>query len=68
MNYYGRYRRSALYSVYSHFNQALVKWAMRKYKKLKGHKTMACQFIEKVARQTPHLFVHWKIGVLWMGV
>lgn len=68
MNYYGRYRRSALYPVYLHFNRTLVKWAMRKYKKLKGHKTRACQFIEKVAKQTPHLFVHWKIGVLGMGV
>lgn len=68
MNYYGRYHHSALYSVYSHFNRTLVKWAMHKYKKLKGHKTRACQFIEKVAKQTPNLFVHWQIGVLKMGV
>lgn len=68
MNYYGHYHRSALYPVFAHFNRTLVKWAMHKYKKLKRHKTRASQFIEKVAKQTPDLFIHWKIGVLSMVV
>ncbi|MEW9809472.1 MAG: group II intron maturase-specific domain-containing protein [Candidatus Symbiodolus clandestinus] len=68
MNDYGRYHRSALYPVFAHFNRILVKWAMHKYKKLKGHKTKACQFIERRAKEMPDLFVHRKIGMLNMGV
>jgi group II intron reverse transcriptase/maturase len=66
INYYGRYHRSALYPVLAHFNATLVKWAMRKYKKLKGHKTRAICFIEATAKKAPHLFCHWKMGVLTM--
>src|SRR5260363_345022 len=32
INYYGRYYRSALYSVFRHFNKTLVAWARRKFK------------------------------------
>jgi RNA-directed DNA polymerase len=66
MNYYGRYFRSALYAVFAHFNRTLVAWAMRKYKKLKGHKTRAARLIERAAKQNPRLFVHWEIGMLKM--
>ncbi len=66
INYYGRYHRSALYSVLTHFNTTLVKWAMHKYKKLRGHKTRACYFIQAIAKKLPHLFCHWRTGVLTM--
>ena len=32
LNYYGRYRRSEMYSVLRHFNPTLVAWVMAKYK------------------------------------
>jgi len=66
IEYYGRYHRSELYSVLDHFNKTLIKWAMRKYKKLKGHKTRAGIFIEKIAERDPSLFAHWKIGMVGM--
>ncbi|MBA2368071.1 MAG: hypothetical protein H0V82_03500 [Candidatus Protochlamydia sp.] len=37
----------------------LVAWAMRTYKKLKGHKTRARQFLEKI-KENPMFFAHWK--------
>ena len=58
--YYGKFYPSALYPVYRHFNKSLVAWAMRKYKRFKGHKTNASLFLESVAEKRPHLFVHWK--------
>lgn len=62
--YYGKYCPSALYSFCRHFNKTLVAWAMRKYKKLKGHKTRASQFLEKISERNPKLFAHWKRGMV----
>ncbi len=64
LTYYGRFSRSAMYPVFRHFNKTLVAWAMRKYKKLKGHKIRAGRFIEQIARREPHLFVHWQKGMI----
>jgi group II intron reverse transcriptase/maturase len=60
LNYYGRYRRSAMYPVWRHFNKTLVAWVMRKYKPLQRHKTRAAIFLEKIAEKEPHLFAHWR--------
>lgn len=63
INYYGRYYRSALYGVFRHINKTLVRWARRKYKALRRHKTRASKFLEGIAKQSPRLFVHWKVGM-----
>jgi RNA-directed DNA polymerase len=63
MNYYGRYNRSSMYPVLRHFNKTLVAWAMRKFKKLRGRKTRATKFLEKIAEREPQLFIHWKEGM-----
>lgn len=63
LQYYGRYYPSALYPLLRHFNLTLVAWAMRKYKRLKGHKTRAAIFLEKIVEREPQLFVHWKRGM-----
>jgi len=62
--YYGKYRRSALYGMCRHVNKALVRWAMRKYKPLRRHKTRALQFIEQIAEQYSYLFAHWRHGMI----
>jgi RNA-directed DNA polymerase len=59
INYYGQYTPSALQPVFRHFNKSLVKWAMRKFKKLKGHKTKAILFMEEISKRQPQLFAHW---------
>jgi RNA-directed DNA polymerase len=63
INYYGRFYKSMLYPVFRHFNDTLVRWAMRKYKRLRRHKTRARGFIADVARRQPDLFAHWRWGV-----
>jgi RNA-directed DNA polymerase len=60
--YYGRFYPSALYPVFRHFNMTLVAWAMKKYLRLRGHKTRAVLFLERIAKRQPHLFVHWQLG------
>jgi RNA-directed DNA polymerase len=64
LTYYGRYCPSGMYPLLRHFNKALVAWAMRKYKPLRGHKTRAGQFFEEISKQKPHLFIHWKKGMV----
>jgi len=62
-NYYGRFYKSDMYSIYYHLNLALIRWAMRKYKKLRAHKLRAYSWLSRIARQKPELFVHWQLGV-----
>lgn len=62
--YYGKFYPSALYPVFRHTNKTLVAWAMRKYQRLKGHKTRASRFLEEVAAKQPYLFVHWQRGMV----
>lgn len=62
--YYGKFYPSALYPVFRHLNKTLVAWAMRKYRRLKGHKTRASRFLEAVAEKHPNLFVHWQNGTV----
>ncbi|MCF6777828.1 hypothetical protein L3V83_14765 [Thiotrichales bacterium 19X7-9] len=62
INYYGKYHISELDSVFRHFNQSLVKWAMNKYKKLKGRKRKTISFLTNLAKSKPSLFAHWNLG------
>jgi RNA-directed DNA polymerase len=64
LEYYGRYCLSAMYPVLRHFNKTLVAWAMRKYRRLKGHRTRASRFLERISEKQPSLFVHWQRGMV----
>lgn len=62
INYYGQYYKSALYSTFHVFDRILMRWVMRKYKKLKGHRRRAMHWLGRLARQQPLLFAHWRAG------
>jgi len=64
MNYYGKYNRSSLYSVWRYFNKTLVAWAMRKYRLLRKRKVKASMFIRRIAERQKNLFVHWRAGMV----
>jgi RNA-directed DNA polymerase len=63
INYYGHFYKSMLYPTFRHLNGILVKWAMRKYKRLRDRPRQARRFIAEVARRQPDLFAHWRLGV-----
>jgi RNA-directed DNA polymerase len=63
INYYGRFYKSMLSPVFRHLNEKLVRWAMRKYKRLRRHTGRARRFIADVSRRQPGLFAHWRFGV-----
>lgn len=58
--YYGRFSRSALFSLADYVNRKLKAWIMRKYKRFRFHKTRASQFLRQLARDRRDLFVHWQ--------
>ncbi len=65
INYYGRYYKSALYPVFQHLNRLLVWWAMKKYKRLRGHQRKATHWVGRIAKCETYRFPHWKrLGVL----
>jgi RNA-directed DNA polymerase len=64
VNYYGRYYPSALHRPLSCLNRRLVRWAMKKYKRYRGHQRRATQWLRRVARERPELFAHWRLGIV----
>jgi RNA-directed DNA polymerase len=52
-----------MYDVLKHMNRALTLWAQRKYKKLAGHKRRVSEWLGKIARREPKLFIHWQMGI-----
>ena len=63
VQYYGQYYQSALDPTCRVLDRILVRWAMRKDKKLKGHQRRATHGLGRIARRQPRLFVHWQMGV-----
>ena len=39
-----------------------MRWAMRKYKRLRGHRTRTARFLAAVAERERGLFAHWGIA------
>jgi len=63
INYYGSFYKSALYPTLKHLNRTLVRWAMRKFKRLRRHQRRAEYWLGRIARKEPWLFPHWQMGI-----
>jgi RNA-directed DNA polymerase len=62
INYYGRFYRSRLgATVLRQINEYLIRWAMRKYKRLRHSRRRAVRLLARIARSNPDLFVHWRL-------
>lgn len=60
--YYGRYKRWELESVFRNFHFRLVKWIVNKYKRFKGSYKRGYEWLRKVRQSFPNLFYHWTLG------
>ena len=58
INYYGKFYKSQLYCIFLHLNRILGRWAMRKYKRLRGHSRKAIYWLGNIAIREPSLFCH----------
>jgi RNA-directed DNA polymerase len=63
INYYGKFYGSALQKIFKMFNQILLRWAMKRYKKLRGKWMKAWNWLSQIALENKELFAHWKIGM-----
>jgi group II intron reverse transcriptase/maturase len=63
IQYYGKFRISALRGVCKMFQRILVKWAKKKFKRLKQSWARAWNLVEKISRMEPTLFIHWELGM-----
>lgn len=43
-------------------NLFLIRWLMRKHKRVAGHKTRAADMLRQMAQRQPGDFVHWSLG------
>ena len=66
MQYYGRFRRSALSPLLARINAYLVRWIRKKYRRLQGaHK--AHRKLREITGRYPRLFAHWQwVPSAWM--
>ena len=62
IDYYGFFYKSRLIALLKRIDEYLARWAMRKYKRLRGRPHRARRFLARVARRQPALFVHWQAG------
>jgi RNA-directed DNA polymerase len=63
INYYGRFYQSQLHPLLRRINDYLVKWACRKFKRLRRREKKARELLAATARRYPDLFAHWRFGV-----
>lgn len=63
INYYGRFCKSEFNPSLKGINEYLVRWACRKYKRLRRREHRARRWLASVARREPNLFAHWRFGL-----
>ena len=59
INYYGAFYRSELGFLAKRINEHIVRWAMHKFKRLRGSPKRAWAWFYAVQQREPRLFVHW---------
>ena len=60
LNYYGHFGKAdGIYLLSNYLDQMLMRWSMKKYKRLTRSYRKSWAFIDKLQKQSRHLFVHW---------
>jgi len=60
--YYGYFYPSALRCALRTLDAFLVRWAQRKYRRLRGHYLRAWAWLARVRANQPRLFAHWVLA------
>jgi RNA-directed DNA polymerase len=61
VNYYGYFYPNGLNRTLMHIDEYLVRWAMRKFKRLNGSAKRGWKLLEDVSARDPELFAHWRL-------
>lgn len=63
-NYFSKFSSREARKSLNYVNQSLVKWAIGKFKRVKGSKWKAWRYLERVAKSNSDLFYHWQMGII----
>ena len=62
LNYYGHFGRAdGVYRLKKYLDQTLMRWARKKYKRLRRSYRKSWAFISKLQKESRHLFAHWNM-------
>ncbi len=61
INYYSHFYKSALYPTLRRIDAFLIRWARRKFKRLRRRPRGARNWLARVIRASPDLFAHWPL-------
>lgn len=61
LNYFIKYNPSAVKYSIDCLNRRLIKWAMCKYKRFRGHRRRAEKWLKELAKREPRMFSHWAL-------
>lgn len=61
INFYGKYHKSALYSLFFQLDKILIRWSQWKFKKLRTSLQRTLKWWRRIAYSNKHLFSHWKL-------
>jgi hypothetical protein len=61
-NYYGAFYRSGFLPIAKRIDEHLVRWAMQKFKRLRGKHMRAWDWLNAVRQRRPDLFAHWRFA------
>lgn len=64
LNYFMKYSPSAVSYSIDCLNRRLVKWAISKYKRFRGHRSRAESWLRELAKREPNIFTHWALGMI----
>lgn len=64
VRYYGLFHPSTLQLALSTLDLHLVKWAQRKYKRLRGHVSRAWGWLRQLRKRAPTMFPHWGAAIM----
>src|SRR5271167_3230098 len=53
--------RSELYAIAARIDEHLVRWAMQKFKRLRGRPERAWRWLDAARLRQPKLFAHWHL-------
>lgn len=59
--YYGTFYQTAMRELFRCIDRKLEQWARRKYKTLSRHKQRSVEWLARVKKDCPGMFVHWSI-------
>jgi len=66
INYYGRFRRYELYLLLMRINAYLLRWARKKYRRLRSYRR-AKAWWQGLVQRAPGLFAHWACTTAFWG-